>query len=784
MDQQPNDFEKMSESLEDRFDFLEAIAGTLTAKAYRAIDATTNQEVTVWRTRGPLRSSEISRFQQRLMALQRMPRVETILWCGVDSHNRGFAVLRAYDGRKVDCSASSKEEVEQRFDGCVTVVEALHDSTLTCGDICLDSFLLKDRGGVCLFAVLGDVALEHDDEDREFNPQRYVAFRPPEQRRGGVQPAFVDAFALARLGEGLSAVRIKDEDGPLVEPSPLLKSLVEATASEARRKEVSSVRLIRPSLDENEVGPGEAEELDDIADLQRAAEDKLDAPKEKKEGTTEDGGLDSGASPGASPAAVAGLLETFRNPSRVLVLALLNLVALGVLFYLYIEGRATAGHLQARQVSEVEKDKEFKGMLSALYSSEAATTDGELHRLLSETTDPGNRLDIFKVMTFRARRQGLGRTSDVVLGQLLEASDMGVFGSDDRSRALSRVLDVELSSNARLEEVGRLYQASPRLAVILAAASVLDTGEAETYRGLFAKAVAEQTGISQGGERNPYALMLLLPDVHDLFSEDIVALQENIPTADVAWLMDELGKQGSPEVSTAAQIAERRGLGKGPQIVFFRELRRSGALNPRIRSSIVSGALGKLSIDDVRRFNEWYGQGAPRVLEAAILTTPHGSLKRAAFDALSTKPIDEPYIAKLMEFVRSTYGDEASRFAEVVAALALREVVEQDSLARELDALQDAPRSQELLKRMVQGAPPEVIQIVLERYSDSMDQLDIVDLLRHPSSGVRVGAVSSLGKVNDIMLLKLISQSYDDETDPTVRAAYETHIAIVKDRLS
>ena len=236
MNQQPNDFEKMSGSLEDRFDFLEAIAGTLTAKAYRAIDATTNQEVTVWRTRGPLRSSEIYRFQQRLIALQRMPRVETILWCGVDSHNCGFAVLRAYDGRKLDCPATSKEEVAQRFDGCVTVVEALHDSTLTCGDICLDSFLLKDRGGVHLFAVLGDVALEHEDEDREFNPQRYIAFRPPEQKRGGVQPVSVDAFALARLGEGLSAVRIKEEDGQVVEPSPLLRNLLEARPRKSGEK--------------------------------------------------------------------------------------------------------------------------------------------------------------------------------------------------------------------------------------------------------------------------------------------------------------------------------------------------------------------------------------------------------------------------------------------------------------------------------------------------------------------------------------------------------------------
>jgi HEAT repeat protein len=65
-----------------------------------------------------------------------------------------------------------------------------------------------------------------------------------------------------------------------------------------------------------------------------------------------------------------------------------------------------------------------------------------------------------------------------------------------------------------------------------------------------------------------------------------------------------------------------------------------------------------------------------------------------------------------------------------------------------------------------------------------MDQINIVDLLAHPSPQVRVAAVSSLTQVNDIMLLKLISQSYDDETDPQVRAAYEERISLVKERAS
>lgn len=814
MEHQSSDFEKMSGSLEDRFDFQGPIAGTLTAQAYRAVDTATGRDVTVWRTRGPLRVGEIARFQERLLALRKVPRVEAILACGIDCYNRGFAVLRAYDGRKIDCPASSVDEIEERFDGCAAIVEALHKRRITCGDLCLDSFLLNDRGGVSLFAVLGDVALEQEDED--FNRNRYIAFRPSEQCTGGTQPASVDAYALARLGEGLCAVRVNEKSVESKTPPPWLKGLLESTASEELRKKHdtdSLTRLPRDDEEPRELQEGEPQdraEVADVAEIGAAVQGTKDSPPQgeakdvrgiledddERSGTESptEGGFDAQSRPGLSLGdlvsprrivAIAGdIVGLFRNPSRVLILALLNFVALGFLFYSYVEGRVGAAVFESREVAAGIKRDDDTAKLAALYQSDSPTAYQEITELLSQAPDSARRIEIGKVLTFRARRQGLGRTADVVLGQMEDAKELATFGGDEGSRPFFRLLDPALSSNARLEELARLYQQSPRVASILAAASALDTGDAEVYRGLFAKAVAEQVDIKNGGEHNPYALMLLLPDVHDLFSEDIVEMQEKIPASDIVWLLEELGRQGRPEVSTAAQIAERRQSIPGGRAVFLKELRRSAALRQGVRTAMVSGALGTLSMDDVRLFNEWYGQGAARVLEAAVLTTSSASLKQAAFNALSAKPIADPYVAKIMEFVRNSYGDDGARFAGVVAAIDLRDAVGPDILASEFDAVRDAPRSQELLRQLTRGAPPEVIEIVLRRYSDAMDQLDIVDLLGHPSPPVRVAAVSSLTKVNDIMLLKLISQSYDDETDPRVRAVYEEKISLVKERAS
>jgi hypothetical protein len=809
MERTSNGFEKLSGSLEDRFDFLEPLAGTLSAAAFRAIDVTTREEVTVWRTRGPLRSAEISRFQERLVALQKVARVETILWCGVDSYERGFAVLRAYDGRKIDSSAASKGEIEERFDGCAAIVKALHDRSISCGDICLDSFILKDRGGVSLFAVLGDVALQHADDHEDCEANTYLAFRPPEQRQGGLQPTFVDVYALARLGEGLCAVRIKDEESGPVEAPPWIKELLDPSSSEDCRREHAAVEMVRLGLDAQKGDEINGEDSKEIEDLERGAHehvesppvgdeqdaakesDESDGPALKKEGGQE--GFDTHVRPGLtlgsllSPKqiydALLGVPSLIAGSSRVLILAVLNIAALGVLFYSYVEGRAGVTQMQAQRSLQTVQE-EARAVVAALYESQSPTAYEDLVTLLNQETDPLKRQQLLEVVAFRARRQGFGRTSDIVLEEIREASDVSSLGSDDRVQPIVRVLNTGLSTSARLEEVARLYQSSPRLATGLAAASALDTGDAETYRGILARAVADQTGIPNGGEHNPYALMLILPDVYDLFSEDVGSLQDKIPGSDLVWLIEELGKQGRPEVSTVARMAEQRGLEKGARGVFLKELGRSVALQQRIRAAIVSGALGKLSMDDVRRFNEWYGQGAPRVLEAAILTAPPGALRRAAFDALVTKPVDDLYIAKVMDFIRSAYGEQGDRFAGVVAGLALRDQVGMDVLRQEFEVLRTAPRSQEFLRQLIQGAPVEVIPFVLERYSDSMDPLDIVDLLSNPSPQVRIVAVSSLTKVNDIMLLKLISQSYDEETDPKVRAAYEEKISLVRERVS
>lgn len=799
-------FERLADALEDHFELRSVVAGTLTAQAYKAIEVESSEEVTVWRTRGPLVKSEISRFADRLGQLIGIQGVQAILRAGVDRHNIGFAVLHEYNSQKIDGRARDTKDLEDRFNRCIAIIESLHERSVVCGDICLDSFVMNDRGKVSLFAVLGDVRLESEEE--EFNRARYLAFRPPEQAHGGVQSPACDLYALGWLGDGLFACEV-DDGGQKKGPPSWLKNILRVTATAELRAGDLTAKKLRMVIEQHQDG-AEPESGDDFAlmDLSSSTESRDDnegeahgAERSSVEEDPEDDdraerdtavsskkgsqGFDkrfSGGDPERFSTGVKNLSSWFASSSRVSFLAVANIVALGVLFLSFVNVRSSAGGVDADVRDALHRHAAIQETLQTLYASDEPIAHRKLVEELNADVSPEDRRDIFFTLMSRSRRLGFTRASDVVRGSYNASQAREKFGSGGADALMIAILDPALNHASKVDELTKLYQVDPVNATVLAAALALDSGDAEPYRGILARAVAEQIGVPDGGENSPYALMLLVPDAHDLFSEDLLMVSERISSADIKWLLEVLGRKGRSELATVAQLASSRQVVAGPYAVFLRELQMSVALSEGLRMSLVSGMLGKLSSTDIKRFGEWYGQGAPRVLEASIITTQDSGIRSAAFEALRTKPLSDTYVAQIVEFLDSTYGGDSSKYGGLVAVVALHETVDAQTANQELEVIKDAPRRRELLKQLVKGAPSDMLEVLLKRYSDSMEPLDIVDLLSNPSVEVRKVAVDRLSSVNDIMLLKLITQSYDDEKDASVRAVYEAKIGVVRDR--
>jgi hypothetical protein len=475
-------------------------------------------------------------------------------------------------------------------------------------------------------------------------------------------------------------------------------------------------------------------------------------------------------------------IDAVRRPvNRVIILFLLNITALVGLFLSFVlerdVGKGTS-EVQSLPVAGQVESQEIRDLIN----SDAAPAHQALVDQLKGSAEPSRTEFIARGILERSRRLGLMRTSDVALRFSRSHGGSDALRGTASGGALARLLDPSIAIDSRLEQVTSLYESDPRLSFVIAASLALDTGSLDSFWGVFARSAADQLGVLDGREHSPVALMLLISDSRDLFSEDLFSLENRLSGSDISWLLGELGKRGVVEVGQVARLAKKRNVVAGARSVFLIELESSATIDSVVCSALVSGALGQLTESHVRSLGQWYGEGSARVLQAGIITSGESQVSRAAFEVLRSKPITDEYVAKVLDFVQSTYKEHSWDYAKVVAAVALRDVLDQDTLRANLQGLQRAPHLKELLRAVVRGAPPEVVEVILDIYEREIDPVDTIDLLGSSVKRVRLAAISHLSHVNDALLLTLIRQAYEEEKDPEVRSAFETKISIIKDR--
>ena len=162
--------------------------------------------------------------------------------------------------------------------------------------------------------------------------------------------------------------------------------------------------------------------------------------------------------------------------------------------------------------------------------------------------------------------------------------------------------------------------------------------------------------------------------------------------------------------------------------------------------------------------------------------TQDAEVSERAFAALRSKPLGDGYVSGVMEFVQATYGEESERYGPLVAGLALRETLGASGIKRGLDLVEAAPSNRLLAQQVLRKAPADVLYLALPRLRGLVEPTDLTDLLLHPDKAVRLLVIPYLSSVNDILLLKLIQQAYDQEQDADVRKVYENSISVIQER--
>jgi hypothetical protein len=770
MNEIPSGFRRLPGFIDDVYDVETSIAKTVFAEAFKALDRNAHRGVALWRTTKPLAPEQLVRFRDRLIVVQRAPHVVPITIFGIDSANVGFAVLSTFDGRPINAPVSAAVEVERRLLSMLAIVEHLHDNKVVCGDLCRESFLIGRDGTVSLFGVLG--ALEITAPDREACQPAVRRYLAPRGDEAVVPTAQDDVFSLLVLAEDLySSIRITGAGaGSKGVAVPRWMEEVLRVAQEAIvAGQQVTIRQLRADLERAKIEAADQAETPEVV-ASPDEESEMGREFSKKNRTRgAKGRINKATSLGG--AQERKLLVTVGVGRAAIAAA----VFAGLVDY---QGRAVSDS-KARHAS---KNEEMQHVVPWRDSDESAA-HAHLVKVLVNATDPEDRALVSKAIANRSRRYGLFRASDMVAQRYRSLGEQSSFGHDGESKVLLNVLDPSMDAATRNGEFLRLFEQSPQAAVVMAVAFALDSGDLTTVRDLLARYVGDGGRATEIGQRSALALMLYISETSQRYSEDFVDESDKVSSADILWLLKELARTGRPEVTMLAQVAHSRKLVSGAQNVFLEELRQGTTLPVTLRSALVAGALGSLSQDAVSVFGQWYGAGSARVLEASILTSDDEVLRRGAFELLRGKPIADSYIANLLEYIQGSYAENAHRFGTLLAAVALRDAIGGDVMVRELAALDRASDAKSLLPHIIKGAPYEVLEVVVPRYSEMIQPIDLIDILQHHDKRARMLALTYLSAVNDILLVKLITQAYDDETDAEVRKAYETHISTIRDRV-
>lgn len=770
MDEIPSGFRRLPGFIEDLYELEAPIGRTISGEVFKAFDRNAHRGVVLWRTITPLAPEHLEKFRARLTLVQRAPHVTPITIFGVDSANVGFAILSSPDRRPINAPVADAVEVERRLLSILAILEHLHENQVVCGDICRESFVLERDGTVCLFGVLG--AREVSQSDVESSPpalRRYL----PSQVEGKILPsAHHDVLAALLLSEELYAsISISGAGAQSrgVAMPAWITGVITALREAASAGESITIRQLRGDLERAKIEENSRAEAPEI----------IGSPQDQSSIVREIAEKNKARAAKGRQHKVSKLAAS--RERKILASVGVGMAVVAAIVYgglLYDE----PGTPEKSVVRQAVTDEEVRQVAAWRDSTERAGHEN-LVRALRAAQSGEYKAVVVKALADRSRRYGLLRAADLLSQQYRLAPAPGAFGNQANSAVLVDALDPSMDRETRNGQFLRLFEQSPQLATVMAVACALDTGELGDVRDLLVRFVGEDASVSEAAERSALALMLFVSGTSQRYSEDFIDRSEKVPSGDLLWLLKQFARTGRADVTMIAQLAQTRKLITGARSVFLDELQHGTTLPPNLRAALAAGALGSLSQDEVSIFGQWYGAGSSRALEAAILTSEDVALKRAAFDSLRGKSIPDTYIATLLEYLQGAHGENAHQFGALLAALGLRDVLDADTIARELSGLDKAPDSRTLLQHVVNGAPYEVLQVVVPRYSSMIEPINLVDLLQHSDKRARVLALEHLSGVNDILLVKLITQAYDEEKDADVRNAYATHISTIRERL-
>jgi hypothetical protein len=809
----------------DYFSIESPITSSRSGDLGRAVDLSRDEPVLLWVMRHglALQSDAPERFLGRLKKFQDIvPIGQILLQAGVDSTGVGFVSLKPLEGGPLQSGSkgtgastrAGMAEGERRLVAAVRLVEAVHQGGLVCGDLCASSFWV-DRAGELLFTgVLG--SFDSDVQATSLLPSPEIAqYFAPEQL-SGIQSQASDVYALGVLGYYLLSGVLPfdgvglDAGGGRTEPRPISEAV---SGAPLWAEEVLARCLSADPVDRY---PTAGELLKGIAEARQRAFSQADLPARKSSQVTaqkgsgaQSAGLTTGrsvapwaqaadadsASRSAEESAEASLFQRLRLPVAVVAVFVMSAIVGAQLTSRGLGGKAGEGEAPAHdgaitdnpkikrviEVRESSKEElsEAAASFDALVSSDDPLAHVELVRSVVEARSPQIRELAQRSLTQRVRRLGMIRSAE----QLMQWARTIPSGSTPPAyEPILKALNATLPIDARTAELRKAYVSDPRVALRIAAAIALDAQNIAEYQELLSQLVGDSLALEDARSYAGLALIMAHPELALTFGDDVVQRRGELSDGDVLWLLGVLGNRNDYNVRAFASLAVERGILTPLRREYLEVVRDRQDVPPDVLQALVKGAAGALTAEDIGAIGRWFDREVERILMVVCAEVDDPALRVEAFDILAGKTLTKQPSAMLVDWVRRNAWENRSQFVRSIGVLGNLGKVSDEEAKEAFRAFEPLLKDSRVINAMLDTNDPFVTKLILERYSASLGLGSLLSMLRNKDKEVRILAIQSLKNFNDVGALKLILDSYDQETDPAVRTAYQENFWMIRER--
>lgn len=795
------------------------LMSTRSADAYKAIDKSRSVSVCLWILRHPLaiNSDAVRRFLGRLTSIKQIsPPITDMLSFGVDAAGMAFSVFGALDGHSIDGGNIEPAEAERRFTAALRIVGKLHANGIVCGDLCHSSFWVDRAGDVRFVGAMGSFDSEAV-ATAMVPPMETLHYVAPEQRTGGGLEPATDVFALGILGyklltkhfpiEGPGAAHVAGFDIGKVKPIGTFVNVPPVWAEEIIFK------CLAPNPEDRFQSADEV--MSAIVGVRQRvfSEEKTPVMTRRDPILVKKGGGDSGvvksggtavtpaksteaAVPAVQKSDGSALSMRVKLMGGVLIVALCALVALqqtrsreGDMVNSKLQKelsvhRSVVGNDQLRQAIDVIVEPEVSlnervAELEKIVNSDDPLAHDILVKSAKDSKSAQLRALSEKAIIERARRLGLVRSAEQVRQWLrtLRAGEM-----PPSYEAILQSLDITLPTEAHNSYLRQAYATNPALVLRLAAALALDSNKLENYQSVLSQLIGDAMRFEDVQSRSTLALILSSPELSVVFGDDVIQRREQIPDADVLWLLKILAERGDINVRAIASAAVERGILSPLRGTYLSIIRDRGDLPPDVLTSLIRASAGILRVEDIGSFGRWYDVQSEKILLAILADTTDPALLVEAFDTVSGKSLTVEPAASLVDWVRNNNWEQRADFAHAIGILANLDIVPVDEVLKNLASFEKFLRDRRVLNALLDTKNTAIVKAIIEKHPSVLGLGGLLNMLESPDKTVRIAVVRELKGYNDISALKLIIQRYEIEKDPDVRRVYEESFWAIKER--